>query len=183
MDATVKEDTWHVVLKGCETSVRELVGVIRPLDANTTLNRESLVGRRNATKMHAYLLCQMIEMFENDANAEAGSSASTKVGKGRGKVAALAARGRRQESHISIDWIAECSSAITVLDQLCKLDIQQLWDPPVVEEDFVKYVWTYNATIVNVYWCVCSNGYSFSVCLQTVATNSWRTSQWQPMPR
>lgn len=59
--------------------MRELVGVIRPADPNSTLNRGALLERRNAVKMHAYLLCQLIEMFENDVNAEASAVAATKV--------------------------------------------------------------------------------------------------------
>lgn len=57
-----------------------------------------------------------------------GASASAGGNKRRAPIAAT----------LSIDWSVECSNAVTVLDQLCKLDVKQLWDPPVIEEDFVK---------------------------------------------
>ncbi|VUZ45629.1 unnamed protein product [Hymenolepis diminuta] len=138
VDANTKEDAWRVVLKGCEASVRELASVIKPVDPNSSSNRSDLLERRNAVKMHAYLLCQFIEVIENDSVAEASAAAIIKVGRGRGKAAASAAKVRRQDSDISLDWPTECSNALTVLDQLCKLDIRQFWDPPVVEEDFAK---------------------------------------------
>nr|CUU00280.1 hypothetical transcript [Hymenolepis microstoma] len=138
VDANTKEDAWSVVLKGCEVSVRELASVIKPVDPNSSFNRSDLLERRNAVKMHAYLLCQFIEIIENDSVAEASAAAAIKVGRGRGKAATSAAKVRRQNSDISLDWSTECSNALTVLDQLCKLDIRQFWDPPVVEEDFVK---------------------------------------------
>ncbi|KAL5961881.1 Condensin complex subunit 1 [Taenia solium] len=60
------------------------------------------------------------------------------VGRGRNKALNSAAKVRRPEFDMSLNWPDECSSAITVLDQLCKLDIKQFWDPPVVEDDFVN---------------------------------------------
>ncbi|VDO05005.1 unnamed protein product [Rodentolepis nana] len=138
VDANTKEDAWSVVLKGCEVSVRELASVIKPVDPNSSFNRSDLLERRNAVKMHAYLLCQFIEIIENDSVAEASAAALNKVGRGRGKATTSAAKVRRQNSDISLDWSTECSNALTVLDQLCKLEIRQFWDPPVVEEDFVN---------------------------------------------
>ncbi|VDM34274.1 unnamed protein product [Hydatigera taeniaeformis] len=138
VDSSTKEDTWHIVLKGCEVSVRELVGVIKPLCPTSGLNRNDFFEKRNAIKMHAYLLCQLMEMVENDSTAEAGASASAKVGRGRNKTLNSAAKMRRPGLDMSLNWPDECSTAITVLDQLCKLDIKQFWDPPVVEDDFVN---------------------------------------------
>ncbi|EUB65054.1 Condensin complex subunit [Echinococcus granulosus] len=138
VDSGTKEDTWHIVLKGCEVSVRELVGVIKPPGSTSGLNRNDLLERRNAVKMHAYLLCQLIEIIENDSTAESSASSSVKVGRGRSKALNSAAKVRRPEFDMSLNWPDECSTAITVLDQLCKLDIKQFWDPPVVEDDFVN---------------------------------------------
>uniref|UniRef100_A0A5K3FMD3 Condensin complex subunit 1 n=1 Tax=Mesocestoides corti TaxID=53468 RepID=A0A5K3FMD3_MESCO len=138
VDASTKEDAWQIILKGCELSVRELVGVIKPTEPNSALSRSLLIERRNAIKMHSYLLCQFIETFENDATAEASSVVASKVGRGRGKTLTSAAKGRRAESDVTLDWPVECTNAITVLDQLCKLDIKHFWDPPIVEDDFVN---------------------------------------------
>lgn len=64
---------------GCEVSVRELVGVIKPLGFTSGLNRNDFLERRNAIKMHTYLLCQLIEIVENGSTAETSASASAKV--------------------------------------------------------------------------------------------------------
>ncbi|KAM7541321.1 hypothetical protein Aperf_G00000027562 [Anoplocephala perfoliata] len=138
IDSNTKEDAWRVILKGCEISVRELAGTIRPIDPNSSLSRSDILERRNAIKMHAYLLCQFIEIVENDSAADANAAAATKVGRPRAKAAAAACKVRRPETDISLDWPSECSNALTVLNQLCKLDIRQFWDPPVVEEDFIN---------------------------------------------
>nr|VZI28103.1 unnamed protein product [Spirometra erinaceieuropaei] len=135
-DVTVKEDAWNITLKGCETTVRELVSVVnRSSDPNSTLNRSLVSEYRNSTKMHTYLLCQLVEMIENDLTAESNVVSATKVGRGRGK---SAARNRAADAAFSFDWPTECTNAVTTLDQLCKLEIKHLWDPPVVEEDFVN---------------------------------------------
>uniref|UniRef100_A0A0X3NLV6 Condensin complex subunit 1 n=1 Tax=Schistocephalus solidus TaxID=70667 RepID=A0A0X3NLV6_SCHSO len=136
-DVNVKEDAWNIVLKGCETTVRELVSVINRLsNSDSTLNRSLVSEYRNSTKMHTYLLCQLVEMIENDLTAESNVAAATKVGRGRGKPST--ARNRAADATFSFDWPAECTNAVTTLDQLCKLEIKNLWDPPVVEEDFVN---------------------------------------------
>ncbi|VDL90104.1 unnamed protein product [Schistocephalus solidus] len=121
----------------CETTVRELVSVINRLsNSDSTLNRSLVSEYRNSTKMHTYLLCQLVEMIENDLTAESNVAAATKVGRGRGKPST--ARNRAADATFSFDWPAECTNAVTTLDQLCKLEIKNLWDPPVVEEDFVN---------------------------------------------
>ncbi|BHF59373.1 meiotic chromosome condensation [Sparganum proliferum] len=136
IDVTVKEDAWNITLKGCETTMRELVGVANRLsDPNSTLNRSLVSEYRNSTKMHTYLLCQLVEMIENDLTAESNVVAATKVGRGRGK---STAKSRAADAAFSFDWPTECTNAVTTLDQLCKLEIKHLWDPPVVEEDFVN---------------------------------------------
>lgn len=67
------------IFLGCEASVRELASVIKPVDPNSSSNRSDLLERRNAVKMHAYLLCQFIEVIENDSVAEASAAAIIKV--------------------------------------------------------------------------------------------------------
>ena len=40
----------------------------------------------------------------------------------------------------SIDWEAEREVGIKAMLQLLQLNVHRLWDPPVVEEEFVKCV-------------------------------------------
>ena len=38
------------------------------------------------------------------------------------------------------DWDQERNEGLRAIGQLIELDVHRLWDPPVIEEDFVKYV-------------------------------------------
>ena len=53
--------------------------------------------------------------------------------KGRGRQAA------KKTSPSGWDWDQERNDGLRVIGQLIELDIHRLWDPPVIEEDFVKY--------------------------------------------
>jgi len=37
------------------------------------------------------------------------------------------------------DWEAEREKFVKILLQLLQLNVQRLWDPPIVEEEFVRY--------------------------------------------
>ncbi len=37
-------------------------------------------------------------------------------------------------------WDKEREHALCLISQLLQLDVNRLWDPPIVEEEFVKYV-------------------------------------------
>ncbi|THD21068.1 Condensin complex subunit 1 [Fasciola hepatica] len=146
----IKEEAWGVVLRGCEVCVRQLASVLESGGScNSGLNRTEMVVHRNSLKMHIYLLCQFVDMFENELNAQAKSTAAVKVGRGRGAGASgRGGRGRNVEGTgtmsanltLSMDWIEECEKAVCVLDQACRLQVNKLWDPPVAEEDFVNLI-------------------------------------------
>ena len=44
------------------------------------------------------------------------------------------------ESAVGIAWDTERVNALSELLQLCQLDLARLWDPAIVEEEFVKWV-------------------------------------------
>ncbi|KAF5403350.1 Condensin complex subunit 1 [Paragonimus heterotremus] len=146
LSTDTKEEAWTVTLKGCEISVRQLVSVLESNDSVCqTIDRSELAMHRNALKMHVYLLCQFVDVFENELNAHAKSTASVKAGRaksrgrGNGRVRATTATDTDpSELDLSMDWICECEKAVGVLDQLCRLQLNKLWDPPVAEEDFVN---------------------------------------------
>ncbi|KAF6776803.1 hypothetical protein AHF37_03696 [Paragonimus kellicotti] len=146
LSTDTKEEAWSVTLKGCEISVRQLVSVLESNDGvSQTVDRSELAMHRNALKMHVYLLCQFVDVFENELNAHAKSTASVKAGRaksrgrGNGRVRTTTATDAEPgELDLSMDWICECEKAVGVLDQLCRLQLNKLWDPPVAEEDFVN---------------------------------------------
>lgn len=45
----------------------------------SVLNRTEMNTHRNALKMHTYLLCQFVDMFENELNANAKSVVGANV--------------------------------------------------------------------------------------------------------
>ncbi|RTG86179.1 condensin complex subunit 1 [Schistosoma bovis] len=90
-----------------EVCVRQLGSALESTQTGqSVLNRTEMNTHRNALKMHTYLLCQFVDMFENELNANAKSA----VG----------------------------ANAVSALDQICRLKLDKLWDPPVAEEDFIN---------------------------------------------
>ncbi|CAH8504237.1 unnamed protein product [Schistosoma rodhaini] len=139
VDSGIKENAWHIVLKGYEVCVRQLGSVLESTQTGqSVLNRTEMNTHRNALKMHTYLLCQFVDMFENELNANAKSAVGGNAGRGRG--AKGGRRGDRGPSDLQLcmDWFVECEKAVGALDQICRLKLDQLWDPPVAEEDFIN---------------------------------------------
>ncbi|CAH8502557.1 unnamed protein product [Schistosoma margrebowiei] len=139
VDSGIKENAWHIVLKGYEVCVRQLGSVLESTQTGqSVLNRTEMNTHRNALKMHTYLLCQFVDMFENELNANAKSAVGANAGRGRG--AKGGRRGDRGPSDIQLcmDWFIECEKAVSALDQICRLKLDKLWDPPVAEEDFIN---------------------------------------------
>ncbi|CAH8664662.1 unnamed protein product [Dicrocoelium dendriticum] len=145
----VKEEAWGIVLKGCELCVRQLAAVLETSEGGVLhVDRFEIANHRNSLKMHVYLLCQFVDMFENELNANAKSNAAMKVGRTRARGGGASGRGQNRaaarddagssEISLSIDWITECEKAVSILDQLYSLQLNKLWNPPVVEEDFIN---------------------------------------------
>ncbi|CAH8475139.1 unnamed protein product [Schistosoma turkestanicum] len=139
VDSGIKENAWHIVLKGYEVCVRQLGSVLESTQAGQlVLNRTEINKNRNALKMHTYLLCQFVDMFENELNANAKSAVGANTGRGRGTKASRRADRAPSDLQLSMDWFIECEKAISALDQICRLQLDKLWDPPVAEEDFIN---------------------------------------------
>ncbi|CAH8505341.1 unnamed protein product [Schistosoma haematobium] len=139
VDSGIKENAWHIVLKGYEVCVRQLGSALESTQTGqSVLNRTEMNTHRNALKMHTYLLCQFVDMFENELNANAKSAVGANAGRGRG--AKGGRRGDRGPSDLQLcmDWFIECEKAVSALDQICRLKLDKLWDPPVAEEDFIN---------------------------------------------
>ena len=45
----------------------------------------------------------------------------------------------KKKSSSSWEWDEQRDALIQTLGQLMQLDVNRLWDPPIVEEEFVKY--------------------------------------------
>ncbi|KAK4475493.1 hypothetical protein MN116_002542 [Schistosoma mekongi] len=139
-DSRIKEEAWHIVLKGYEVCVCQLGSVLESTQSGQLiLSRNEMNTHRNALKMHTYLLCQFVDMFENELNTNAKSAVGTNAGRGKGAKGG-SRRGVRGPSdlQLSMDWFIECEKAVSALDQICRLKLDKLWDPPIAEEDFIN---------------------------------------------
>jgi len=62
-------------------------------------------------------------------------------------------QGRKKASKASVtdedsdDWDGEREKFVKILLQLLQLNVQRLWDPPIVEEEFVRYSSLHFATV------------------------------------
>ena len=46
-----------------------------------------------------------------------------------------------------MDWDEEREKAVKALVQLMQLNVQRLWDPPIAEEEFVRYLKLHNTIL------------------------------------
>ncbi|XP_065053020.1 condensin complex subunit 1-like isoform X1 [Rhopilema esculentum] len=84
----------------------------------------------NTTKMLSYLLTQLMEAFEGEATTPSIHTDETR--KGRGKSA------KKKVQSDGWSWENEREFGLRVIGQLLELDVHRLWDPPVIEEDYVN---------------------------------------------
>ena len=83
----------------------------------------------NTVKMTVYLLSQFLDMIESDASKLS---------------AVISGNGRKKSQWKTADvgdmqWKVERDRGITAVLQLLRLNVHRLWEPPVMEEEFVKY--------------------------------------------
>ncbi|XP_077864219.1 condensin complex subunit 1-like [Saccoglossus kowalevskii] len=119
----MKEDTWELLLKFHKNHCTVLEATL-----DTALDTATKHKHRTAVKMNTYLLCQFMEAFEAEATKPSVTLAPS--GKGRKKVS------RRKLS--GIDWDVERGHYVDAMSHILQLQICRLWEPPVVEEDYVK---------------------------------------------
>ncbi|CAH8841855.1 unnamed protein product [Trichobilharzia szidati] len=140
LDSNTKEEAWHIVLKGCEICARELGSVLETFDScRSTYDQDDMKRHRSVIKMHTYLLCQFVDMFENELNVNAKSVISGNTGRGKGGKGNRRAGDREPaDVNLSMNWLAECESAINIIDQMFRLKLDKLWEPPIVESEFIN---------------------------------------------
>ncbi|XP_052761140.1 condensin complex subunit 1-like isoform X1 [Mya arenaria] len=123
LDVEIKEDAWTHLCKIAASLSTKLPGVLEgEMDPGT--RRLNL----NLVKMTCYLMCQYMEMFESD---ETKPSTQQVINKNRKK---------KKSSTMTMDWQRERETGLKSLLNLVQLSIHRLWDPPVVEEEFVSLV-------------------------------------------
>ncbi|KAI0222052.1 Condensin complex subunit 1 [Lamellibrachia satsuma] len=125
----IKEDAWQVILKATLSHANGLVEILELTDLDTKTRRNHL----NAVKMTSYLLCQFVDVFEADVMRQATAVAHTAKGRKKDRRQTMADMGH-------LDWEVERQNAVRALLQLVQLNIHRLWQPPVIEEEFINLV-------------------------------------------
>ncbi|XP_061198116.1 condensin complex subunit 1-like [Saccostrea echinata] len=120
----LKEDAWQLLLKVAKSLATEVASVLE----DTSLEPGSRLSHLNQVKMLCYLLCQFMEMFEDDSKEK---SDVITTGKGRKN---------KKSTDMAIDWEVERENGVKALLHLVSLNILRLWDPPIAEAEFVNMV-------------------------------------------
>ncbi|XP_012566984.1 condensin complex subunit 1 isoform X1 [Hydra vulgaris] len=119
----IKQTAWQIIASNLELFTNFLPIYLDPDGIDTQLRCNLLC----ALKMECYIVCQFIEEFEIDATKPEVNTGTKKGGKKKKAIA-------------NWSWESERRNALVALNKLVQLDLFRLWDPPIVEEDFVNLV-------------------------------------------
>lgn len=122
----LKEEAWQLLIKISQSFTNTLASTLDVTSIEPEVRKES----SNIVKMICYLLCQFIEIFE----AEDTQLSTSQVVSAKGR------KGKKKPSDSGIDWDREKEIGVKALLHLVTPNIHRLWDPPIVEEEFVTLV-------------------------------------------
>lgn len=123
VEMEVKEEAWgHIVKIALQLSTKLATILEEEMDPPTRKLNMNLV------KMTCYLLCQFMEMLE----AHETKPSTNQAVKGKAK--------KKKSSNMTVDWSRERETGVKTLLNLVQLNIHRLWDPPVVDDEFVSLV-------------------------------------------
>ena len=89
-------------------------------------------------KMIVYLLCQIVELMEAEVQQQDSASIAVAGGKGKKNRQNKAARMNAAEDGISWDWELKRNETVTLIFRLLSLNLNSLFEPPLVEEEFIN---------------------------------------------
>ncbi|CAH3036153.1 unnamed protein product [Pocillopora meandrina] len=129
VDSSLRESTWNILLEVLCQFTNVLPEILEDGDIDFQVRRTHL----NTLKMLCYLIVQLADAFEVEA-----TKPSTEVivsGKRKGK-----ATNSKKKTSSSWEWEEQRDVLIQTLGQLMQLDVNRLWDPPIIEEEFVNLI-------------------------------------------
>jgi len=123
----MKQQGFDIVVRGMASLVDSLAAV---LNSGQLLEMEDRVSNLNCMKMMLYLFCQLVEMVD----MEQGSMVDAVTGaKQKGKKKA-------RDDDFTWDWDQERLRAVTLLYNLVQLNLNTLFDPPMMEEEVINLI-------------------------------------------
>ncbi|PAA77198.1 hypothetical protein BOX15_Mlig031913g1, partial [Macrostomum lignano] len=131
---SAKEDAWDILAECCHFTVVSLAKSLGDVTGDSPgMSSDERCHARNALKMLMFLVTQQLELFEADLGSGKPIPGTKK---GRKKKASSAACAEM----IRLRWDDEVSGLVEQVKQLCLLQLHMLWEPPVIEEDFVNLI-------------------------------------------
>ena len=135
MPPDFKQISLEILCQGTADVIRTTDLFLCSTDLSNTNEKK---GYANRMKMTVYLLCQLVEMLE--AESQQKDSASIANAGGKRKKQNKAARMNAAEDGIDWDWDMKKSEIVTSIFRLSSLNLNSLFDPPIVEEEFINLV-------------------------------------------
>ncbi|XP_015767731.1 PREDICTED: condensin complex subunit 1-like [Acropora digitifera] len=129
LESSLKEEVWDALLYAISKFTNVLPSFLEDGDVDFQIRRTHL----NTLKMLCYLLAQLADAFE--AEATKPSTEVIVAGKKKGKSSSS-----KKKISNSWEWDEQHNDLLQTLGQLMQLDINRLWEPPVVEEEFVNLI-------------------------------------------
>jgi len=129
VEGSLREGTWDNLLQVLSQFTNMLPSILEDGDIDFQVRQTHL----NTLKMLCYLLTQFADAFEVEA-----TKPSTEVivaGKRKGKSA-----NSKKKASSYWEWEEQRDTLIQTLGQLLQLDVNRLWEPPIVEEEFVNLI-------------------------------------------
>ncbi|XP_042876759.1 condensin complex subunit 1-like [Penaeus japonicus] len=127
VDGEFRQRTWELLLKAMSKVTAELALLLDEGDLSSKERHQWL----NVLKMTTYIACNLTESFENEYNKP--STDTLVLGKqGRKKSA--------RKSDDGTDWEEERNRMLVQLFSVLQHPLHRLWEPPIMEEDFVNLI-------------------------------------------
>ncbi|EDV24347.1 uncharacterized protein TRIADDRAFT_57733 [Trichoplax adhaerens] len=125
LDVMIKQDVWTTLLSVMKEYASDLTVMLEKNDINDKKKELKIL------KMLSYVLVNLIEIFENSESKSLPDLVTPRKSRKGTK---------KKTTTLSWSWKNERDAALNVIMQLLQTEISRLWDPPVVEEEYVTLI-------------------------------------------
>lgn len=138
LDTSIRQQTWDMLLKAGKNYGMYLASLLtgKTSESPQKLNPECRNRHKNAVKMIVYLLVQMADLFQGKFN-QMNEAATRTISSGKKRTKSTKSK---SDDDPTVFWIGECEILIRLLMTYVDLDIHRLWEPSLVEDDFLNQI-------------------------------------------
>ncbi|KAK3753481.1 hypothetical protein QZH41_009881 [Actinostola sp. cb2023] len=131
IDSIPRDEAWQTLLRALKQHTNNISPMVEPrADVDNQTRKQHLT----ALKMICYLVVQLSNLYEAEATKPT-THITTAKGRGRSHAAS-----KRKTPSSAFDWDIERDAVIELIGHMVQLDINRLWNPPLVEEEFVNLI-------------------------------------------